>query len=341
MSKEVMLLSTEELVEFYDARDQFTGWPDMIIHTEENLAEGLCRLRASRHPEAVYVCSLFPEHLPQPKTAKDFEVVFLAQGEHPWALCYAGLLGVEEDWEAVEPVMTRAANLGNAYAWAWMGIVLPEFVGDRYDTDDMLRFTQRAAQGGDRTGLAFLGDLLIEEDNGCEMDAVAAVAAYKEAARLGYSKGMFSFGKHGFSKTDPDRYLWMGRAARKEHGFWSGFFRDASKHFMQSEPLSVPVMLMMGRLLKGVESISIAGAGYVKHKTEEEIDANMIREVVVMLYGACMTKAQKAVVCWIMCAKRLGLYRDLSTLIGRMVWNMREEFIVLKSQHKSKRIKTV
>lgn len=278
-----------ELVEFYNARDQFLGHGNYL--GRQDMVCGLDRLRLSHHPEAQYVSRLFPNGVPA-KTIEAMDI-FLAQGRHPIALCYAGLVCYTSVSHLVE-----AASLGHPHAQSYV-IHCTRTPGRRLDA-----IKEAATVGGDRMAYCALGDFLWNNDRD------AAIAAYKVSAHLGYGHGMHMYAKRGFTIAYPERYKWYAQSAGIT-GEWSKFLRKTRQQLQlydhgKGHPA---VLLMIGRMLKDQE--------------KERYSA----ERVVHMYRCCIVKAREAVLCWLLCGRRLGLYKDVNQMVARMVWSDRHEFL--------------
>lgn len=232
-------MENSDLINFYDARDLFNGVGN--YDEEQDLSEGLKRLRACHHEEAVYVCSLFPDG--PPESSEEARRVFKSQGDNPIALCYAGLVHFF-DYERLE----RAANMGHHFAQGCIA---------RRKTDrESFDWSIRAASNHDRAGLCWLG-YCFEYGIGVAKDLMKAAAAFKESAELGYGKGMRGYALIAFEKSDPQRYLWLGRAAHRSTFnilFLEETVEQLSAHHKRQG--NVPVLLMIGRMLKGYKYIN-------------------------------------------------------------------------------------
>lgn len=290
------VLSLEELVEFFDARDQFLGEGNSALHP--NMAEGFRRLQASPHHEAVRVCSFFPNG--PPESNKEARRVFLEQGEDPVARCYAGLV----IYSAVD--LRAAAELGHPHAQA----ALCAFVDKRH------RFVlaKRSAKGGDRSGWLWLG-LCRQNGHGCEKNPVKARAAFRTSALLGCAEGIRYYAQGSMLHSTPERFLWLGEASRKD-GDYRALMKEAASQLRRfDEGMGrAPVLMTIGRVLRGAE-----------HHIEQYDRKTAARAV--RLYEDCIARAQAAVVCWILCARRWGFYRDVSLIVARMVWEGRDAFL--------------
>ena len=297
-----------DLINFYDARDFFIGQGN---HGEEqHLSEGMRRLRACRHEEARYVCSLFPDGSP-PDSREEVKQVFLAQGEHSIALCYAGLVN---EWN--EALVRRAAEMGHPYAQGQMSKL--SFGEER------LEWAQRAARNRDRDGLWRLG-WCFQKGIGVTEDRIKAVTAYKESANLGSKMGMRCYAMIAFEKNDSQRYLWLGKSAQPFQFLYVEFIHEIMHHmYMHRVGLGCKlVLLMIGKMLKGhvdKERQTLFGTLWMQDYVNSACD-------VLTLYDDCIKSATEATMTWMMVAKRLRIYHDVARLIGKKVWENKSDFI--------------
>ncbi len=86
---------------------------------DQGMVKGLALARNVKHPDAGWLCSLFPSDASAPARTLEACDVFLQQGQDDArALCFAGLV-YEDRWTGYEERMalvTRSAELGYAYA---------------------------------------------------------------------------------------------------------------------------------------------------------------------------------------------------------------------------------
>jgi hypothetical protein len=296
----------EELLKFYEARDYFLGSGNYI---SPHFIDGLKLLKACQHEEARYVCSLFLNFTDEELVHCNVRKTFLEQGEHPIALCYAGICGFG-DMILVE----KAAKMDYPYAQGWMA-TLGGAIG--------FEWAKKAASNGDRIGLYELGcrfELY-------EQDKTNAIAAYRKSAELGYIHGMRAYAST-FEKTNPERYFWLERVTHPCQNRRALYF-EAIQHMEMYEDGRgcIPVLLTLGKMFKGNINVSkqvIFGTAACS-KTDVEILCKCVT-----LYEVCIQDATDAVLAWMFAAKQLGFCRDVARLIGTLVWDNRSDFIKVK-----------
>ena len=337
----------EDLIEFYDARDQFLALQSFF--GTHQIVEGFKRLRgccnmkglsAEQLEEVRFVSELFgnvesnrfgENGYQDIRRAflKKFNDFTLKRTVRSVAICYAAFVyGYDRELE------TQAIEMGH-----------PLFLGEiswRFyclDNRPCFDFAQRSAKAGDRVGLRNLG-LCFETGRGCEIDSAQAITLYKQAALLQDGEAMYRYANLAFKIDNPCRYLWFGKAAQK--GRFSSlcalragtifeplvesklFEKEAVKHMNAFDYYSGqgcgPVLFMIGRMCKSI--LVDYGFSRENHK---------IMEQTVEIYHSCLRRAKNATLCWILCAKRLGLYKDISHLIAQFVWERRDSFVHTKN----------
>jgi TPR repeat protein len=124
--------------------------------------------------------------------------VFLGcENVDPRALCFAGLLGENED------EIRRAADLGDAFAQAEMAL--------RSAGQERFRWAEKSAAQEERDSFCYLGHCY-HVGIGCEKNSERAKKNFLVAAELGHVLALVCVGKV-FDEDDPQRFVWLGRAA--------------------------------------------------------------------------------------------------------------------------------
>lgn len=288
----------EELVAFYDARDLFLGLGPVGCQNETyRIKKGFRRLSKSRVPEAVHVCSLFTECEPPTTAYWVRQVLGTKCPGDVIALCYSGIVqGYNSN------MLEQAAARGNVLAMALVS-------STRLNEPKYMDLAKKAAAAGERIawnslGLHFYG-----------IDRKQSLVAFEQAAKLGGTSGMWTYGQECFTKLQSERYYWMGKACRATTE-WGVYLVEARQHYSAREP-NKEVMLVIGRMIKN----SLAAV----HRPQ--IDIAM---AVAELYMRCIKRARNAVLCWLLCARRLHLYKDVSQLVAHLVWNERHAFLTFE-----------
>jgi TPR repeat protein len=119
----------------------------------------------------------------------------------PRALCFAGVL-VDDLVE-----IRRAADLGDAFAQAWMA----DKVLQDHEDEEFLRWAEKSAGQGERDGFCSLGRCY-RYGVGCEKDAEIAKKNFFDCSELADVHAMVSVGTL-LDQEDPQRFVWFGGAA--------------------------------------------------------------------------------------------------------------------------------
>ncbi len=180
-------------------RAELVKWWDILdAHSEDTCQNTVRRARENRHPDAVWLASLFPGDISE-LGWRQVRAVLEAQGSDARALFLVAPL------EAAG-ALWRAAELGYAPAQAAMALE---------DVSRMAKFewAEKAAAQGDRLGLRLLGEFL-RDGVGCARDEAKSVAALTEAAELGDGNAQFVLGCD-LAPRDWRRYRWWGPVGRQ------------------------------------------------------------------------------------------------------------------------------
>jgi hypothetical protein len=183
-----------------DSRHSFRAKLVRARHQESARACFCCE-----HPNAVWLTKHFAGR--DVDFCEEARQVFLACENDTRALCFAGVLGGTFD------EVLRAADLGNAFAQAWMA--------GRTVDEEFFHWAEKSAAQGERDGFFWLGQCY-RDGTACEKDAERATEIFLVAAELGHFYGIVSLGEV-LDKDDPQRFVWFGRAAASSGGsalFW-------------------------------------------------------------------------------------------------------------------------
>jgi hypothetical protein len=141
---------------------------------------------------------------------------------------------------------------------------------------------------------------------------------WSEAAALGDSLAMFHVGMAVNSKRDPQRYQWLGKAARRglHAAVWE--LQQRAVHSVQnfdcgSSPELGMIVFEIGAAIKGLASeLLVSDTGRTKFKQAA------LR--CVELHDRCTNAAIAAISCWIGVGLRLAVVKDIRVLIAKMLW---------------------
>ncbi len=248
--------------------------------------------RGCRHPDAQWLCSLFPEDVTNlEQMLRSLE----AQGDDARALYMRG------HTQRNERLIWRAADLGFAPAQAaWAG---------RVEGDSRMAWLERAAQGH-RNGLAELA-VCLRDGGHCPIDLVRAAALFKEAAELGHVMAAFDYGQVAFAAEDWRRYHWWRMAAARGTTFM--FLEKAAleqvERFDKGEGGAGRVVFELGRALKA-------------RPEGRPLDERKARAVArcVQLHDEWVAWAKAAIQTWTAIGRRLGVGKDIRVVIVKLLW---------------------
>ncbi len=298
-----------ELFKWLDVRDTLLG----KNKKEQDITAALALVRDCKHPDAVWLTSIFDEK--DVSTKEDVREVFLSCGNDARALCFAWCLANDRSNDLT--LLRRAAEMGNAFACSTLcGDALYQL----RDKEESFRFAQFAASQHERDGSYWLGRCF-RDGVGCEEDLNLAKENFLIAAELG---DVFAASLYGdlLDKSDPARWLLHGRAAmRGVPGSFLQFFSKQVEQFFSGSG-NATVLFLIGRALKGntdMEEKQIFERGF---NFESRIGpANQA----VVFYDSQSKSTRLAVDTWTLVATRLHVFKDLRILIGKMIWDARFE----------------
>ncbi len=155
-------------------------WWDALYVALEDFPRGLHMARKCQHPDAQWLCALFPVGYDEEFNDVELEVsmreevvaVLEAEGDDPRSLF---LLVFNCHCDGMVKLQ-KAAELGYAPAQAELSFMA-------VDVAEMLAWAEKAVAQGDRVGMTRLGECLLK-DLSCEENKVRAVELLKEAAQL-------------------------------------------------------------------------------------------------------------------------------------------------------------
>jgi TPR repeat protein len=290
-------LDKAELTKWWDVLDVL----DVLEHHGCDVEKALRIARESRHPDAVWLASLFSPGVAVTR-ARMVEVM-REQGEDARALHVAWMLGHDEEHDLLE----RAAAKGYAPAQADLSSVRGGSRG--------FELAQLAAAQGSRRGMYHLGWRL-RFGRGCAKDENRATELFRAAAELGEASAEVSYGEVAFGERDWERFHWWSRAVargRAKRGFWRGTVSLLSA-FEKGE---------LGRVLHIAAPLLRANLNVVKQEVfgsyvGEEVSQKLLR--VLELHEAMLDRARRAIACWSVVGRRRGVVKDMRVMIAKMLW---------------------
>jgi hypothetical protein len=299
----------QQLRAWYKIRDTFLGHN----YVDQYIKEALELASVCEHPNAVWLTNLFVGS----DVASDEEArqVFLGCENDTRALCLAGFLGGTFD------EIRRSADLGDAFAQARMAVHTD-------DEDECFRWAEKSAAQGERDGFTRLG-YCYRHGEGCVGDAERAVVNFLVAIELGHVDAMAGFGEL-LDRDDPQRFVWFGRAAAAKKASYS-FLMEMSfqvRNF-SSGTGHANVVFAIGRTLKGhINNEKRTIFGNVKMFDARIGPANEA----LYFYEFQLRSYRKAVNSWTIVGLRNGVVKDIRKMIGKMIWDAREEAAYLEEK---------
>ncbi len=290
-----------ELFKWLDVRDMLLGRNER----KQDITSALALARDCKHPDAVWLTSVFEGK--DVSTKEEANQVFLSSGDDGRGLCFAWCLS--NDRETDFSLLCRAAEMGLAFACSTL-------CDHRWRTNKAhtFRLAQQAARQKERDGLYWLGRCL-RFGVGCEKDMSLGMENYKVAAELGH---VYAGETYGFllDEFDPHRWMWLSRVALR--GLPMVFLANFSDRLLSSSSIgSISIVFLIGRALKGNIDMEKKGIfGNTKNFDSLIGPANQA----VSFYDSQIKFARLVVDTWTLVGIRLGVVKDIRTLIGKMIW---------------------
>jgi hypothetical protein len=286
-------------IRWWDALDVFAARGDGFC-----VEKALRFARESRHPDALWLASLFPAH--EAVTGALMYDRMLEQGEDPRALYFVCLL---DDDTAAQGLLLRVAEMGYAPAQSR--------ASDTAHIDKQQRFlyASRSDAQKDRLGIYLLGDCYLT-GRGCEVDRGKARELIREAAELNSPPAMFAWGKIEFEGLDWQRFHWQVRAVDLGVS-GDALWRDVAQLLPSFESCE------RGRILHTVApaltrcrnsaNLRIFGCR-VESTAFQKVDRMLA------LHGEMLGRARRAIACWSSAGIRCGVVKDVRVLIAKLAW---------------------
>ncbi len=296
-----------ELFKWLDVRDTFFGENER----KQDITAALALARDCKHPDAEWLTSIFEGK--NVSTVEDARKVFLCCENDARALCSAWSL-TEDRWKDLSSLF-RASEMGNVFACS----VLCFHVWEE-KKEEAFRLAQLAASQHERDGFYWLG-CCFRNGLGFKKDLNLAKENLFIAAELGHVWAAAEFGDM-LGEFDPFRWLWWDRAALR--GYSYSFFRSFSKQVRAffSGSGNASVVFLIGRALKGNINMEKKQIFESTRKFDSLIvPANQA----LSFYDFQIKSALSAVDAWTIIGIRVGIFKDVRKLIGKIIWDARVE----------------
>jgi hypothetical protein len=169
---------------------------------------------------------------------------------------------------------------------------------------------------------------LLLDEIGSGRDLERAKENFLVAAELRYVHAMVCLGVL-LDKDDAQRFVWLGRAA--VGGYSGSFLNEMSEqiHNFNSRTGRANVVFAIGRALKGHinnEQRTVFGSG-------DSFDARIgPANQALHFYEFQLQSYRKAVDIWTIIGLRNRVVKDIRKMVGKMIWNAREEATFLEKK---------
>jgi hypothetical protein len=296
----------QQLLAWYKIRDTLFG----ANCVKKDIKKALELASVCEHPNAVWLTKLFAER--DVSSCEEARQVFLCCENDPRALCFVAFFGGTFD-------VRRAADLGDAFAQAWISVRTME---------ERFSWAEKSAAQGERDGFYCLG-YFYRGGTGCEIDVERAKENFLVAAELENVDAMVCLGEL-FDKDNPKRFVWFGRAASSD-GASVSFLHEIDEQInnFNNGTGHAKVVFAIGRSLKGHidnEKRIIFGNGcnfdtYIGSANQS-----------LRFYEFQLQSYRKAVDSWTIVGLRNRVAKDIRKMIGKMIWDAREEAAYLEEK---------
>ncbi len=297
----------DELLKWLLVRDTFLG----LNETEQDITVALALARTCKHPDAVWLTSLFEGK--DVSTKERAREVFLCCENDARALCFQWYMTTDRELDV--SLLYDSKDLGCAFACA----SLCSFATTE---EERFAWAKQAASAFERDGFFWLG-FDFENGRGCEINFAKAKENYLMAAELGHVCGARDVGDL-LDDSDPAHWLWLGCAAHrgKVHSFLNSFSVEAKNEriFYKRDA----IIFAVGRVLKGnvdIQKKEIFG----RKQDSKVIFITAIHAV--SFYERQIKSARLAVDTWTLVGIRFEVVKDIRRLIANLIWNARSEAI--------------
>jgi TPR repeat protein len=224
----------EVVLAWYNIRDVLLGQN----YVKQNVANALELAGLCVHPDAVWLTNLFAER--EVQSWEKAKVVLLGCGDDAKRLARS-FVAVCYPYDS--STLREAANMGNAFAQAAMA-------GGEGISEERFRWAEKSASQNERDGFYSLGRCY-EEGDGCQKDLERAKENYLVAANLGSVHAMCMC-RSFYGKENPQRYVWMGKAAScRSSSLELSFLLEMMEQTCSGSLANKKVLFVIGRALKG------------------------------------------------------------------------------------------
>ncbi len=288
-----------DLIRWRDLLDSLTSTQVLC-----DVNRGLQLARQSQHPDAQWLCSLFPGV--EDRTNEELLRVMKTQGVDRRALYVRSR-------RSETTLLRRAAELGYAPAQArWSSYC---------SGAERLEWAQKAAAQGDRAGVSALATCFWFSV-GCEEDKTKARALWREAAELGEVSAQFVHGAEGCTQNDWQRYRWWGMAAARGENVAGQEMVGATSEQLQwweEGACDGRVVFELGAAFRG--HVDVMAGTCFGFSVDSNDDLKAVQRCIELL-NEWVALSKSAIETWIGIARRLHVVKDIRLMIA---WLLRAE----------------
>jgi hypothetical protein len=281
---------------WYEIRDLFLG----DNYHKQDIPLAIQMAKTCMHPDAQWLYGVFKNHA---DVCHDWQAANVLKDEMQYgnndvqALCFYGYL---KDPLYSEEI-TQAAARGYAFAQA---VEASRGIGD----NDCLELAQQSAQQGERDGFYCLARCYRSK----LINIHQIVEYFKLAADLYDYNAMSEYANF----LDDPKEAWKLWCKCYEVGCTDDF-EDSVDDIVTNERFvrenDRPIIFMIGKVISKCRI-----SGFNRHLRKSYVKA-------AKFYHAQLENYKAAVHAFSLCGLRLGLYKDVRILIGKTIWNGREE----------------
>ena len=241
--------------------------------------------RSSNHEEARWLCQMFPSGIAREGVAEARERFLAVEGKHQAAALCYA--GMIDEKNLSMDLVQQAAHIGYSFAFAVL-----------YLQEGSVDFVRRGAKLGDRFCMSLLGQIETGSEKRTEL--------FKQAERMGDWIALNAAARY-VSEKNPLHWLLLKKYASY---VYADFFIRKAKKMLEvywSSEKNADVLFTIGECLKDA---------CIERRVAEPF-LNLREEMLAVV--------RVEIVNWSLCAKRLGLMKDMQVVIAKMIWESRIE----------------
>jgi hypothetical protein len=275
--------------EWYEIRDLLLGYNTR----HQNVDEALVKASQSKHYKAIWLCNIFKTHVIGVANAlassRKCLLEYASQNNDCEARVFAGII----TFPIIVSEIMQAASDGSLFAMVFL------FRYNGFYSLDMLENAMSKSTNVEREIFHDIG-LFADKSIECRMKY------YKAAAQLGCFNSMNNYALY-LSLYSVERWKWRCKAATV---FCLASFMDEVVQMLERNHVYDPkIVFYIGRFFK-----------YYSKQSQRK----SIQKAIDFFSIQCIA-AKTAVDAFSLCCLRLGLYKDLRVMIGKLVWKGKKE----------------